>query len=228
MDRSCHLASAVVGSQIQKQQQAMKKTQLQLLTSLLALATAVLFLCSGCKTAEQKAQKHLAKAISLDPNIVKSKTKDSTRLIDSLVVRDSVRIKDSINVQTRDSVIIIPKSDLGGSVPNPCDGTGKLASFDYTFGSGSHKLRIWSDGATLRFSSSVDSLISRISTQETYVQQLRDSLRTLQHTRDSTKTVATNDVVTIVPSNNPFRLFFLGLGCILVGFLVGRFVRIFT
>lgn len=186
-----------------------------------------LLVLDSCKTAQERAQKHLGKAIALDPSIVQQRYKDSLRVVDSVRISDSVRIKDSIRVTTKDSTIIIPASDLAGSVGSPCDSAGNLRSFDYSLGSGAHRFRIWTENGSIRFSSKVDSLVSRISTQQTYIEHLRDSIHSLESSRDSTAVSSTSTAVTRqVTSYTTFQLVLMGLGLFVVGFVAGKLIPI--
>lgn len=103
-------------------------------------------------------------------------TKDSTSLTQKAAVKDSVRIIDSVVVRHRDSITLIPKSDITGDVSSPCDSTG-LKPFDMYLGAGHHRVRVWSDGQVLHVKSSVDSLVSRISTTEVDKSRLEHRLR---------------------------------------------------
>lgn len=188
----------------------------QLALPLLAISTLVSS-CAIFQGKEHRAQNHLAKAISLDPNIIKSK--DSIRIKNSVYLHDStvVHYKDSVNIVTKDSTIIIPKSDLNGDIKSPCDSLKGLKSFDYSLGSGVHKLHIWSDGQSIRYSSTVDSLVSTIHSKDTYVQQLKDSLTATKEAATKEKETYKKEVVTVIHYKATFlqKLLFILIGLVL-------------
>jgi hypothetical protein len=178
--------------------------------------------CALFQSKQDRAQHKLAKAISLDPTILQSSIKDSVRIKDSVHFTDSIRLKDSINITTKDSVIIIPKSDLNGDIESPCDSLKGLKSFDYRLGSGVHKLHIWSDGKRIRYSSSVDSLVSIIHSKDTYTQQLKDSFSIKEQYYLKEIEKQKNSVVTIVKHQPTLwqTLKRLGIG-VLIGLIIG-------
>lgn len=163
----------------------------------LVIVSTLVSSCAIFHSKEWRAQKHLSKAISLDPSIIQSRdsitTKDSINIKDSIVVH----YKDSVNIVTKDSTIITPKSDLNGSISNPCD-SNKLKDFDYALGSGVHKLRIWSENGSLKYSSTVDELVSTIHSRDTYIEHLEDSLVAKEAQYLKEKSEIKKDVVTIV------------------------------
>lgn len=178
--------------------QSLKKLALLVVASSTLLSSCAIF-----QGREKRAQNHLAKAISLDPSIIKSK--DSIRIKDSVVTKDTtiVHYKDSVNVVTKDSIIIIPKSDLNGDIKNPCDSFGVLKPFDYNLGSGVHKLHIWSNGKDIRYSSTVDSLVSTIHLKDTYVEHLKDSLVAKEATWLKEKESFKKEVITVIKYQVP-------------------------
>lgn len=194
--------------------QQLKKFQYKKLALLLAASSLFLSSCVIFQSKEHRAQNHLSKAISLDPSILKSK--DSIRIKDSVVLKDTtiVHVKDSISIVTKDSTIIIPKSDLNGTITNPCDSIKGLQPFDYNLGSGVHKLHIWSDGKFIRYNSTVDSLISTIHSKDTYVQHLEDSLVAKEAAFLKEKESFKKDVITVVKYRAPIWqiLMYLAIG----------------
>lgn len=191
----------------------MNKVCLILFTLLIALGS-----CSIFQSTEHRAQNHLKKAISLDPTIMQSSLKDSVNIKDSVIFKDSLRLKDSTNIITKDSTTITPKSDLNGVVTSPCDSINGLRPFDYTLGSGVHKLHIWSDGKNIRYSSTVDELVSTIRSRDTYISHLEDSFHSeaINHAKEVEQ--LKNTVVTIIKYQPTFLQ---SLKRILIGFLFG-------
>lgn len=185
------------------------------LAVLIALSIVTLTGCSIFQSAQKRAQHHLAKAISLDPNIAQSRVEDSVRIKDSTVLSEKVRYKDTVITKTRDSVIIIPKTEISGNVTRPCDSTGKIRDFDYSFGSGANKVRIWSEDGNIRFNSSVDSLVSTIHSQETYINKLRDSIRSLEQKRDTATSSQRTDVFTVTETKRTV-FHWIGLGTVVL------------
>lgn len=137
---------------------------------LVGILVVFLLLTSACATKQQRiksrALKHFNKAVALDPTLYKT----STKIKDSTRVTDSTRIKDSIQI-TR-------KTEFTATLGNPCDSlTGKPKFFDYTFGAGPTKARIWLDEKGLRYTSSTDSLVQRISSLEKTKIEYRDKVQ---------------------------------------------------
>jgi hypothetical protein len=178
--------------------------------------------CNIFRSPEKRADAHLKKAISLDPTILQSSLKDSVHIIDSIKITDSIRVKDSISIITKDSTIITPKSDLNGVVESPCDPVSGLIPFDYTLGSGVHKLHIWSDGKKIRYSSTVDELVSKIQSRDTYIIHLEDSLHSVELLHSQEVAKLKKDVVTLI-DHRPTTwqvIKLVGLG-LLIGLIVG-------
>ena len=200
----------------------------KLIKTLLLTAVLTLGSCSLFQPAEHRAQTHLKKAISLDPTIMQTSELDSVRLKDSVVFRDSILVKDSINIITKDSTIITPPSDLNGTVTTPCDSLTGLKPFDYTLGSGVHKLHIWSDGKNIRYSSKVDELVSTIRSRDTYVLHLEDSLHSAILSHEKEVTDLKNTVVTIVKYQptlwQTIKRLLIG---VVFGFVIGYIVKMF-
>lgn len=123
------------------------KTKIYILATMIL---ALIVLGTSCATQQERAQRKLAKAISLDPTILQSKTE----------IRDSVRIQDSVVV--RDSVTITQKVETRIDFESPCDTvTGKIRPFNYESGSGPTYVRVWGDENGLHVSTKVDSLLQR-------------------------------------------------------------------
>lgn len=201
------------------------------LKAILIAATLTLGSCSLFQSTQKRAQTHLAKAVSLDPTILKTSEKDSIRLKDSVVYHDSTRVKDSINIITHDSTIITPKSDLNGNIQNPCDSIKGLKPFDYNLGSGVHKLHIWSDGKTIRYSSTVDELVSTIRSKDTYISHLEDSLHSQEINHQKEVSQLKNTIVTIVKFQptlwQTIKRLFIGLiGGLALGFVLFKVLGI--
>ena len=146
--------------------------------------------------------------------------KDSVRFI------DKVNYKDSFVLRTKDSTIIIPKSDLNGSISNPCDSAG-LKSFDYALGSGVHKLRVWSDGKTIIYSSTVDSLVSIIRNQDSYHKQEKDSFAIKEQTLlNKIQNLEKQQITVIKHSPTFFQSILRVLIGIIIGFILGKLLKI--
>lgn len=198
----------------------------KILSSLLLL-TLLLSSCAVFQSDETRAQNHLKKAISLDPSIAKSTTKDSLRIRDSVSYVEKVRIRDSFNLVTKDSTIIVPKTDITGSVTKPCDSLGVLKDFDYTFGAGANKLRIWAVDGVLYYRSSVDSLVSTIKSRDSYVLHLEDSLRALVKDKQELRATQERQTITITKNHYTF-LQILGFGLVIfvAGFVCGKLLKV--
>lgn len=192
---------------------------------LLVLVTASLVILTSCSP-ERRAQHHLKRAIALNPKILQSSTHDSLRIKDSVRITEKVNVTQKTVVITKDSTVITPATNIGGSVPSPCDSFGKLGIFDYTFGAGANKLRIWSDGTQLRFNSSVDSLVSTNHRYEALLSSTRDSLRSYQEKKDSAAVTNTNSVITrTVPTRGFFWWSGLSLWVLALAYAVYRVIK---
>lgn len=119
---------------------------LAIVISLIVLAS----LLSGCATRQQRAQKKLARAIALDPEILKSKSS----------IKDSIRITDSVRV--KDSVTIIPKTETRINWESPCDTNGKIKPINFRTGTGPYSTHIWTDSlGNLHFYNKIDSVVNK-------------------------------------------------------------------
>ena len=196
---------------------------------LIAIAILALTLssCAIFQSKETRAQRHLGRAISLDPTIIKSTKIDSVVITDSVRIKDSIVLKDSINVITKDSTIIIPKSDLNGDIDNPCDSINGLSKFDYTLGSGVHRLHIWSDGKRIRYSSTVDSLVSKIQSRDTYIQKEKETWSEKEK-QYLAKITSLEKNTLVIKEKTPFlRKVFNFLSIFLPGLFIGYVLRRF-
>lgn len=135
------------------------------------LVTTTLILTASCSV-EKRAQRHLAKACSLDPQICATKFKDSLRITDSL------RVTDSINR------IVIPATNINVNLDNLCDSLGKLRrDINIKSKSGKTTLTIKNNGANgLSIDCNTDSLesVNRMLTRER--NSLKESFKEAQST----------------------------------------------
>jgi len=130
-------------------------------------------------------------------------------------------------VITKDSTIIIPKSDLNGDIDNPCDSINGLSKFDYTLGSGVHRLHIWSDGKRIRYSSTVDSLVSKIQSRDTYIQKEKETWSEKEK-QYLAKITSLENTVLVIKDKVPFlRKIFNFLAIFLPGLFIGYVLRRF-
>jgi len=130
-------------------------------------------------------------------------------------------------VITKDSTIIIPKSDLNGDIDNPCDSINGLSKFDYTLGSGVHRLHIWSDGKRIRYSSTVDSLVSKIQSRDTYIQKEKETWSEKEK-QYLAKITSLEKNTLVIKEKTPFlRKVFNFLSIFLPGLFIGYVLRRF-
>lgn len=135
-------------------------------------AFAVVLLSStmfSCATQQQRAQRKLARAIALDPSILKS----TTHIKDSTVIRDSVRIKDSTTIIPKREVQFIIKADTNK----------RLAPFDFTDGIGPYKTRMWLDSAgNFHYWNKMDSVVNKNSQLEKVKEKQQQQIRIQKET----------------------------------------------
>jgi hypothetical protein len=180
--------------------------------------------CAIFQSAQHRAQNHLKKAISLDPSILRDSVKITT--IDSVRIKDSINIitKDSTITRLKDSTIIHPGGSLTGTINNPCDSITGLQKFDYNLGSGTHRLRVWSDGTHVFFNSTTDSLVSVIQSRDTYTSHIKDSFSTKEAEYKKEIDKLQKQVVTKVIYKARWYQFILP---VLFALVIGYFVRRF-